>query len=145
MLIMITGFDYVFLSNRKQGDVERQFITKIKSCWPMLIVEELLRTETSLELFFSKNEKMVTHHDQYGYALDDNGEGCFMLYARQMSISCNAHLSRFTRPEELTNASSYSAVICFEAINEYTLVLPAERKLRFPKLIYNFMVHSMIF
>ncbi|WNY82979.1 hypothetical protein NNQ28_00665 [Cronobacter dublinensis] len=106
-----------------------------------LIVDEFERSESRLELFFSKNKKMYSIFDETGYHLNENGEGCFMLISSMLDhFESKVKIINIGYPQSRSNTEPYDSVIMLRNIWEYTLVLPSEiTEGDFSKDIYEFL------
>ncbi|EPN1932680.1 hypothetical protein ACTV70_004308 [Cronobacter dublinensis] len=138
---MISGIDYVFYSNKSPFDIEESFISLLKEKWVNLIVDEFERSESRLELFFSKDKEMYSIFDETGYHLNENGEGCFMLISSVLDqFESKVKIINIGYPQSRSNTEPYDAVIMLRNIWEYTLVLPSEiTEGDFSKDIYGFL------
>lgn len=124
---MITGFDYVFYSNKEPFNFEKKFIPLLKEVWPNYLVEEFERIDSRLELFFSKNKQMNIDFDNNGYSLDGNGEGCFMITANFLKQwQSQVNVVDIIVPESRKNTEPYSSFFFFNKVWEYTVVLPSD-------------------
>ena len=123
---MITGVDYVIYSTNSIFDIIDSFCCCLKERWSSFVVEEFdVEAEKRLELFFAKDKKMNRFHDKNGYALDTNGEGCFMLMGEAKDV-----LSIAITVKEQVHYKGFGATEAYDSkligsnIWEYTLVLP---------------------
>lgn len=123
---MITGVDYVIYSTTSIFHVIGCFYNQIKVRWEQFIVQEFgYEADTYLELFFAKDEAMNHHHEEHGFSLDCNGEGCFMIFGKKLEVT---DLDIFVNeqihyPNEIST-ESYDSKILAENLWEFTLVLP---------------------
>lgn len=121
-----TGIDYTYLTNIEPGKVEINFVKNIANYWPNPIIETFDREDNHLVLFFAKNETMNQLHEEDGYSLNSEGEGCFMFCARSFSaFSSDAEIFNIMVPDGMTNIERYQSKLLFVDLWEYTLVLPA--------------------
>lgn len=124
---MITGNDYVFISNIKPDIVEIGLRKMFKNIWKNPIIEVCERQFDRLELFISKDTQMGIHHEEHGFSLDNNNEGCVFFGARTFSIlQGDVNVLSWNEPEKLRNLAPYMTSISLLNVWEYTLVLPAE-------------------
>jgi hypothetical protein len=74
--------------------------------WPTALVDDE-RTDEHVEIFFSKNSSMNDFQNEHGYALNDEGEGCFMFGARIFpSFQSDVEISNITAPPKLVSQGS---------------------------------------
>jgi len=124
---MITGLDYIYLSNVPPSIVIPRFKKKILRLWPMPIVEEFDRTNDKVELFFARDAQMNQQHEDLGYTLNIDGEGCFMLSARRIDfLQGDIHIINWKTPVKMANIEPYDAHLSLLNAWEYTLVLPGQ-------------------
>ncbi|MEN2773853.1 hypothetical protein ABCY62_02130 [Acetivibrio clariflavus] len=126
---MISGVDYIFISNIDGKYVNKCFRDFFTKLWGTPIFDDSLmcskenKTE-HYELFISKNTAMLDFHDENGFALDENGEGCVYLISSKYPI-INEELSSIVKNKlnEIECIYKYNLVLydCWQ----YTLVLPA--------------------
>lgn len=123
---MITDVDYVIYSTVSIFQVIDIFYDQLKRRWAQFIVEEFGHEKDQyLELFFAKDEAMNHRHEEHGFHLDCNGEGCFMVFGKKIAA---ANLDIFVR-EQIHSQNdiptvSYNSKILAENLWEFTLVLP---------------------
>lgn len=122
---MISGIDYVVVSNIPFQEIEPLFVQKIFSHWKNPLIEEFNRSETHLELFFAKNEAMSKKHEKKGFSVDKNGEGCFMFCSRRIEyFEGNIKVQKIVQPVSMASINPYEACFLLHHVWEYTLVLP---------------------
>lgn len=120
-----TGTDYTYLTNIEPNKIESIFVKKVHGHWPSAIIETFDREKDHLVLFFAKNAEMNQFHDENGYSLNMEGEGCFMLCARNFSaFQSDADIFNVSTPESMQNVDRYYSKLLFSSAWEYTLVLP---------------------
>ena len=136
---MITGNDYVFISNIKPDIVEIGLSKMFKNIWENPIIEVCERQSDRFELFISKDTQMGIHHEEHGFSLDTNNEGCVFFGARAFPIlQGDVNVISWSEPEKLRNLAPYMTNISLLNVWEYTLVLPAEiEESVFCKSVYN--------
>lgn len=136
---MITGYDYVFISNIQPEIVEFGLTKMIKKIWENPIIDVCERLPDRLELFVSKDIQMGKYHEEHGFSLDNNNEGCVFFGARAFSVlQGEANVLFWNEPEKLRNLAPYVTNISLLNVWEYTLVLPSEfEESVFCKSIYN--------
>ena len=72
-------------------------------------------------LFFYKNNKMLNSHLKKGYHLNKNGEGCFGLEGKRVTMNQVVSLYKF---DGLSDFEPYDINLVFEKAYYYLLVLP---------------------
>ena len=72
-------------------------------------------------LFFYKNNKMLNSHLKKGYHLNKNGEGCFGLEGKRVTMNQVVSLYKF---DGLSDFEPYDINLIFEKAYYYLLVLP---------------------
>lgn len=124
---MITGVDYVIYSTTSIFHVIGNFYNQIKVRWEHFIVQEFAyEADKYLELFFAKDEAMNHHHEEHGFSLNCNGEGCFMLFVKKIAVTdLNIFVKEQIRGQNNIPTESYDSKILAENLWEFTLVLPA--------------------
>lgn len=142
---MITGLDYVFISNLSAHIAEKNFLAKLHLIWNTPIIEEYERRPDHLEIFFAKNELMNKAHEENGFSLDPNGEACFMLLARKIKfLQGEVHIRGWKYPKEMINIEPYNSQLSLKNIWEYTLVLPSPITANaFSRQLYNALLYSL--
>jgi hypothetical protein len=74
----ITGIDYCFKLNLPFSEFIKVFELQLKIIWydfyKIDVIEEL-----SIDYFYSRDKGMFDSMDEYGFHLDNNGEGAFLL------------------------------------------------------------------
>lgn len=75
---MITGVDYYFETSYSYIEFSTYFNEKIKSVWPDYYKSDC-SDDNSLDYFYAKDKAMFDLMDDYGYYLDENNEGPFLL------------------------------------------------------------------
>jgi hypothetical protein len=119
----ITGSDYTFLTNIGPEFVEPLFVKKIESCWVLPIIEEFERTNDELELFFAKDAEMNRLHEENGFSLGQDGQGCFMFCAERFRLlQCDAKLFNVASPDDMEGRTRSRTFLT--NVWEYSLVLP---------------------
>lgn len=138
-MIVFTGIDYVFISNLEPNIVEIELTKLFKKIWENPIIEVCERQYDSLELFISKDAEMGLHHEEHGFTLDNNNEGCVFYGMRSFDfLQGDSNAICWYKPEKLKRKAPYQANISLLNVWEYTLVLPAEiEKSVFCKSIYD--------
>jgi len=136
---LFTGIDYVFLSNIEPSIVEIELSKIFRSLWQNPKIDMCEREHNRLELFISKDEKMDLHHEENGFALDENNEGCVFFGARLFPfLQGDLNVISWNQPEKLRDIAPYKTNISLHNVWEYTLVLPAEiEESAFCNSIYN--------
>ena len=123
---MITGVDFVIYSTTSVFQIVDDFYKCLKTRWEHFIVEKLdFRDNECLELFFAKNEEMNFHHEENGFSLDDNSEGCFMLFGKKMDVTnLDIIVKEQTHYRSTMITDAYDSKIIAKDIWMFTLVLP---------------------
>ncbi len=121
----ITGSDYTYLANIAPAQVELLFSKKVTELWITPFIDVFDRTSDHLELFFGKDVEMSHFQDENGFVLNEEGQGCFMLCARQFSfLQCDVTTFNITSPDDVKGMDPYDSKLFLADIWEYTLVLP---------------------
>jgi len=123
---MITGVDYVIYTTISIFDIIDTFKYRIRERWTTFIVEEFdVEKDKRLELFFARDKAMNRFHDENGYTLDANGEGCFMILCEMRK---NMNLDIFVKEQvHGLNGSptmAYDSMLIGNNLWEYSIVLP---------------------
>jgi hypothetical protein len=146
----LTGVDYVYLTNIDPAEVEARFVAGIKDMWPAPVIDDtgldgLGRTKDQLGLFFQKDEAMGRFQEENGYALNENGEGCFMLSAvRDGIFDSHARIEKILHPVHQGGVDPYEVRLFFRNAWFYTLVLPAPiDESPFSKRIHDLLMDSL--
>ena len=127
----LTGVDYEYFTNIDPAEVEARFVAGIKDMWPAPVINDtgfdgVGRTKDRLDLFFQKDKAMGRFQDENGYALDENGEGCFMLIAVRYGIfDSHARIGKILHPAHQEGVGTHEVRLFFRNAWSYTLVLPA--------------------
>ena len=144
--MMITGADYTYLVNIGPENVELKFLEKIEKYWPSPLVDIFDRRSDYIELFFSKDSEMNQFHEENGFSVNTNGEGCFMLYARRFPLlQCDVKISNISSPDEIKGIDPYDSKLFLMNVWEYTLVLPelVEESV-FAKTIHDYLMNAFL-
>ncbi len=126
---MISGIDYMFISNvdgKYVNECFRDFFVKL---WANPIFDDSLmcskEDKTELyELFIAKNNAMLEFHDENGFELDENGEGCIYLISSKYP-KINKDLRSIVKNDLNEIECTYKYDIVLHDCWQYTLVLPA--------------------
>lgn len=123
---MITGVDYVVYSTISIFQIVGNFYNQLKVRWDQFIVQEFEYEEDRyLELFFAKDETMNCHHEEHGFSLDCNGEGCFMIFGSRLAVAdLDVFVKEQIHGQNNIRTESYDSKILAENLWEITLVLP---------------------
>ena len=92
-----TGELYGFYSNKSK---ELVFEALKKEVEPMGYQHELYEMRSVRGLFFYKDQNMLDYHHEHGYNTDINGEGCFNIEYRQVSLDGIATLYEFEQKSD---------------------------------------------
>jgi hypothetical protein len=140
----------LYFTNIDPAVVEASFIGGIKEMWPTPVIDDtgfdgLGRTKDRLDLFFQKDKAMGRFQDENGYALDENGEGCFMLIAVKDDIfDSHACIRKILQPACQEAVDPHEVRLYFRNIWSYTLVLPAPiDESPFSKRIHDLLMASL--
>lgn len=142
---MISGVDYIFLSNIPPNNVEPKFILQLQLLWKKPVLEEFDRLPAYIEMFFAKNKMMSKLHERKGFFLDRNREGCFIWCARKIPLlEGKIKVIKWQTPKEMKNIAPYNNYLVLEDVWEYTLVLPASiQESQFCHYIHKIMLGSL--
>lgn len=113
-----TGNMYGFYTDKSVDDVWFSLIKKLSSI-NYKYEQSSFRDEEFL--FCYKNDEMRDYHENHGYNLDLQGEGCFLIEAKSTQLNGIATLF------EVDNASDfepYDINLQFNQVFYYVLVLP---------------------
>lgn len=138
---MISGVDYVFITDMDGKYVNKAFRDFFINLWENPIFDDSLMCSKEdknelYELFIAKNNAMLDFHDEYGFALDENREGCVYLISSKYP-KINKDLSRIVRNKLNEIECIYKYNIVLHDSWQYTLVLPsAIEDSEFCKLVY---------
>lgn len=140
----ITGSDYTYWSNIPAEKTTAIFLNKIRLMWPAALVDDE-RSEGQVEIFISKNAAMDDFHEENGYALNEDGEGCFMFGARWSPFfQSDVHIENIIRPVHLVPSGPHDSTIVLAHPTCYTLVLPTLlEESDFSKKIQAFLIDSL--
>jgi hypothetical protein len=119
----VTGYDYMYVANADGDKVAALFVQKVRNMWPSCSIDNPGLAKSHVELYFEKDEEMGRFQEENGYSLNENGEGCFMLFANRV-----AHFEGDARLWNVRISSGHfvdEAKLLFRDVWEYTLVLPA--------------------
>ena len=145
----ITGNDCVLYSNTSIFLIKDKFEMELKKKWGEnnIIIQEKNETDRT-EFFYAKNDSMLKHHHNKGYAIDDNGESCILLIGNRFE-RLNADIiiptqNNFYDPAYITDA--YTSRLMLIDVWEYTLVLPSLITTDlYSKCIYDILVNLLSF
>ena len=138
---MISGVDYILISNTDGKYVDKCFRDFFIKLWRTPIFDDSVscskENKTELhELFVSKNNTMLEFHDENGFELDENGEGCIYLISSKYS-KINEDLSSIIKNKLNEIECIYKYNIVLNDCWQYTLVLPATiEDSKFCKLVH---------
>lgn len=123
---MITGVDYVIYSTTSIFHVIDYFYNQIKVRWEQFIIQEFgYEADKYLELFFAKDEAMNHHHEEHGFSLDCNNEGCFMIFGKKIAVTeLDIFVKEQIQGQNDIPTESYDSKILAKNLWEFTLVLP---------------------
>ena len=123
---MITGVDYVLYSTTSIFHVIDNFYNQIKVRWEQFIIQEFgYEADKYLELFFAKDETMNHHHEEHGFSLNCDGEGCFMIFGKKIAVlELDIFVKEQIQGQNDMPTESYDSKILAENLWEFTLVLP---------------------
>ena len=88
---------------------------------------------------------MDRFQEEHGYALNENGEGCFMFCATRYDVcEYDTDITKILRPRERANTAPYAAKLLLRDAWVYTLVLPASiDESPFAKRIHDFLMVAL--
>jgi len=137
---MFTGEFYPFYSEKPISNVF--FLLKERmSCIGYTSWQDHGPNDGEEVVFFYKNEEMLEYHDENGYNLDIDGQGCFCIEARNADLYCTASLHEF---DDKSGPDPYPANLAFENVFHYLLVLPDFiEKSEFCKAIFDSFVKTI--
>lgn len=140
----ITGSDYTYWTNVPGEATAAKFLEKVRLMWPTALVDDERRSG-HIEIFISKNAAMDDFQDENGYALNEDGEGCFMFFASsESSLHVDVHISGIHGPAELMSTDPHNSTIFLANPTRYTLVLPTLlEESDFSKKIQSFLIDSL--
>ncbi|NHZ43529.1 hypothetical protein [Massilia aquatica] len=140
----ITGSDYTYWSNIPAEKTTASFLNKVSLMWPTALVDDE-RSEGEVEIFVSKNAAMDDFHEENGYALNEEGEGCFMFGAQWSPFfQSDIHIASIIRPAHLMSSCPHDSTIILANATCYTLVLPTLlEESNFSKKIHAFLIDSL--
>lgn len=135
---MISGYDNVIFSNKTPAIALNRFTEALKRRWTDFLDDDewtqIINSDDSrdkeIDFFFCKNSKMDSLHEENGYHLNSDGEGCFYLIVRAVK----KFAAETTIENELKNSSgdldreTYSSIIILDNLHEYTIVTPGDPK-----------------
>lgn len=126
---MISGIDYFFISNIDGKYVIQCFKDFFVKLWGTPIFDDSIfcskkDVTEQYELFISKNKAMLDFHDENGFALDENGEGCIYLIASKYP-QINKDLRSIIKNKSNKIECIYKYNLVLYDCWQYTLVLPA--------------------
>jgi len=76
----VTGVDYYFETNYPRNEFQIYFRNMISIIWSVHYeVEAVDEDSDSINYFYAKDKNMFDAMDDYGFHLDENGEGAFLL------------------------------------------------------------------
>lgn len=114
----LTGIMYGFYTNKSIDDVFFSWIKKLSSI-NYKYEQSAFRDEKFL--FCYKNDEMRDYHLNYGYNLNLNGEGCFLIEAKSTKLNGIATLFEF---DSASDFEPYDINLHFNKVFYYVLVLP---------------------
>lgn len=124
---MITGNDYTIISNKEFNEFFPAFIDDLKKRDTHLIVEEVEVVEDEVyEYVLAKDRKTFQEYRENGYAVNERGEGCFVILARRVHrLEYNVEITTKIEDDVEEAIDPYSSVLILRDTWSYTLVLPA--------------------
>jgi len=119
---MFTGEFYCFYSEKAINDVFSLFKERM-SCIDYTSWQR--RDDDGEEvIFFYKNEEMLEYHEENGYNLDINGQGCFCIEARNVNLYGTASISYEFNEKKKSNSDPHYANLIFENVCYYFMIIP---------------------
>lgn len=115
-----TGVMYSFYSNKNEGDVMPLFCEFMQE---LAFKCKKTTFKTDKFWFFYKNAEMIHMHNECGYNLNMNGEGCFSIEAKRTKLHGMANLFEF---EGEKNFEPYDINLRMDDVFYYMLLLPSE-------------------
>ncbi|NIA00672.1 hypothetical protein [Massilia sp. CCM 8734] len=140
----ITGSDYTYWTNMPGEATAAKFLEKVRLMWPTALVDDE-RHAGDVEIFISKDAAMDDFQDKNGYALNEDGEGCFMFFACSKSFfHGDVHISNILGSADLMSTDPHNSTIFLANPTRYTLVLPTLlEESEFSKKIHTFLIDSL--
>ncbi|MEH0157095.1 hypothetical protein V6R21_23440 [Limibacter armeniacum] len=124
----MTGIDNVFYSNIPFNNIIEEFEGHIREYWTSYIVDKNVFHNSNEniekhERFYSKDENMLTEHDEYGFNSRINKQGCiYFIAVRKKHIDLKVNIIE----EVNSNVEPYESQILLNDAWQYTLVTPEE-------------------
>lgn len=103
----------------------------VKNIWkdPIVDREQDENDKDNVDIYVLKDDEMDKFSDEYAYALDKNGEGPFMLYAKKCPLLQGEYrVVSYNEPKRLRGFKPYDEmlndVISLIDVFQYSLILP---------------------
>ncbi|MDO4250827.1 MAG: hypothetical protein Q4C68_04880 [Moraxella sp.] len=113
------GSFYRFYTDKEINKVYENFIKEIEE--NLGFKHEYVEFNDEKNILFYKNKKMLNAHLEKGYHLNKNGEGCFGIESKKVSMNQIVSLHTFDKD---TNFDPYDINLIFDTAYYYFLVLP---------------------
>ena len=123
-----TGYLYEFYTNKPIDFVFSEWKKKVSAInykYEYTAYQNDKYYKNDKFLFCYKNKEMYEYHLEYGYNIDMQGEGCFMIQAHKTPFKAKATLFEIENGSRFS-FEPYDIDLRFNSLFAYVLVLPEE-------------------